>query len=39
MSKDKEKKIDYEAPETGHTYENRQEIYYNDNVGGRAVAV
>ena len=25
--------------ETGHTYENRQEIYYNDNVGGRAVFV
>ena len=27
------------ASETGHTYENRQEIYYNDNVGGRAVFV
>ena len=27
------------ASETGHTFENRQEIYYNDNVGGRAVFV
>jgi branched-chain amino acid transport system ATP-binding protein len=25
--------------DTGHGYENRQEIYYNDNVGGRAVFV
>ncbi|MBP3897923.1 MAG: ABC transporter ATP-binding protein, partial [Mogibacterium sp.] len=28
-----------DASETGHTFENRQEIYYNDNVGGRAVFV
>ena len=27
------------ASESGHTFENRQEIYYNDNVGGRAVFV
>ena len=25
--------------DSGHGYENRQEIYYNDNVGGRAVFV
>ena len=25
--------------DSGHAYENRQEIYYNDNVGGRAVFV
>ena len=30
---------DINISETGHTYENRQEIYYNDNVGGRAVFV
>jgi branched-chain amino acid transport system ATP-binding protein len=28
-----------ETADTGHGYENRQEIYYNDNVGGRAVFV
>ena len=28
-----------ETTDTGHGYENRQEIYYNDNVGGRAVFV
>ncbi|MBE6041963.1 MAG: ATP-binding cassette domain-containing protein, partial [Clostridiales bacterium] len=28
-----------ETTDTGHAYENRQEIYYNDNVGGRAVFV
>jgi branched-chain amino acid transport system ATP-binding protein len=28
-----------ETIDTGHGYENRQEIYYNDNVGGRAVFV
>jgi branched-chain amino acid transport system ATP-binding protein len=28
-----------EISDTGHGYENRQEIYYNDNVGGRAVFV
>jgi branched-chain amino acid transport system ATP-binding protein len=28
-----------DAIDTGHGYENRQEIYYNDNVGGRAVFV
>lgn len=27
------------ATDTGHGYENRQEVYYNDNVGGRAVFV
>ena len=37
---DKDKRRDMPgASETGHTYENRQEIYYNDNVGGRAVFV
>lgn len=37
---DKDKRKDMPgASETGHTYENRQEIYYNDNVGGRAVFV
>ncbi len=39
MSKENDNMLDYEAPETGHTFENRQEIYYNDNVGGRAVFV
>jgi hypothetical protein len=28
-----------ETTDTGHGYENRQDIYYNDNVGGRAVFV
>ena len=28
-----------DSTDTGHGYENRQEIYYNDNVGGRAVFV
>ena len=28
-----------DTTDTGHGYENRQEIYYNDNVGGRAVFV
>ncbi len=28
-----------ETTDTGHGYENRQEIYYDDNVGGRAVFV
>ncbi len=38
--KDKRDEIrETEISETGHTYENRQEIYYNDNVGGRAVFV
>ena len=36
---DKDRKNMPGASETGHTYENRQEIYYNDNVGGRAVFV
>ncbi len=45
MSEDRDKKLEskyenYEiATDTGHGYENRQEIYYNDNVGGRAVFV
>ena len=39
MAKDNDERLNYEPPETGHTYENRQEIYYNDNVGGRAVFV
>lgn len=39
-AKDKrEERLNAEISETGHTYENRQEIYYNDNVGGRAVFV
>ena len=37
--KDKFKDVPESISETGHTYENRQEIYYNDNVGGRAVFV
>ena len=37
--KDKRKEVPESISETGHTYENRQEIYYNDNVGGRAVFV
>ena len=41
---DEEKEMREEFPEidladSGHAYENRQEIYYNDNVGGRAVFV
>ena len=32
-------RYDIESTDTGHGYENRQEIYYNDNVGGRAVFV
>ena len=36
---DKRNKYDIESTDTGHGYENRQEIYYNDNVGGRAVFV
>ena len=39
MAKDKDERLNYDAPETGHTYEDRKEIYYNDNVGGRAVFV
>ncbi|MBR0308525.1 MAG: ABC transporter ATP-binding protein [Mogibacterium sp.] len=39
-SKDRNEDLrDINLSETGHTYENRQEIYYNDNVGGRAVFV
>ena len=38
-AKDKGKEAMSPVPETGHTYENRQDIYYNDNVGGRAVFV
>ena len=38
--KDKrEELIDIDISDSGHAYENRQEIYYNDNVGGRAVFV
>ena len=38
MAINKDKMLD-DATDTGHGYENRQEIYYNDNVGGRAVFV
>ena len=37
-NKEKENAV-YEYSDSGHGYENRQEIYYNDNVGGRAVFV
>ena len=37
MAKDRDK--NYAAPDTGHAYEDRQKIYYDDNVGGRAVFV
>jgi branched-chain amino acid transport system ATP-binding protein len=41
---DDEREMREEFPEidladSGHAFENRQEIYYNDNVGGRAVFV
>ena len=41
---DEEREMREEFPnidmaDSGHAYENRQEIYYNDNVGGRAVFV
>ena len=36
--KDKDDAL-YDISDSGHGYENRQEIYYNDNVGGRAVFV
>ena len=28
MAKDKDERLNYDAPETGHTYEDRKEIYY-----------
>ena len=38
--KDKrDERRDIDIADSGHAYENRQEIYYNDNVGGRAVFV
>ncbi|MBR2674258.1 MAG: ABC transporter ATP-binding protein [Mogibacterium sp.] len=38
--KDKrDERRDINISDSGHGYENRQEIYYNDNVGGRAVFV
>ena len=39
MADDRDMRFDMDATDTGHGYENRQEIYYNDNVGGRAVFV
>lgn len=39
MAENKDSRYDIESIDTGHGYENRQEIYYNDNVGGRAVFV
>jgi branched-chain amino acid transport system ATP-binding protein len=39
MSDEKDLMYDIDTTDTGHGYENRQEIYYNDNVGGRAVFV
>ena len=39
MAADRDQRLDMETTDTGHGYENRQEIYYNDNVGGRAVFV
>ena len=37
MAADKDRRR--EAADTSHGYEDRKEIYYNDNVGGRAVFV
>lgn len=39
MADDRDMRFDMDSTDTGHGYENRQEIYYNDNVGGRAVFV
>jgi branched-chain amino acid transport system ATP-binding protein len=42
MNEDKEMREEFpeiDLADSGHTFENRQEIYYNDNVGGRAVFV
>ena len=41
MADDRDRRADLsmDTTDTGHGYENRQEIYYNDNVGGRAVFV
>ena len=39
MADDRQQRFDIDTTDTGHGYENRQEIYYNDNVGGRAVFV
>ena len=39
MADDRDQRYDMDTTDTGHGYENRQEIYYNDNVGGRAVFV
>lgn len=39
MADDRKKNYDIESIDTSHGYENRQDIYYNDNVGGRAVFV
>lgn len=39
MADDRDQIYDMDTTDTGHGYENRQEIYYNDNVGGRAVFV
>ena len=39
MTAEKDHMLDMETTDTGHGYENRQEIYYDDNVGGRAVFV
>ena len=39
-NKDKRDELrEIDIADSGHAYENRQEIYYNDNVGGRAVFV
>ena len=39
MADDRDMRFDMDSTDTGHGYENRQEIYYDDNVGGRAVFV
>lgn len=39
MADRKKESRDINISDSGHGYENRQEIYYNDNVGGRAVFV
>ena len=42
MADEKEMREEFptiDMTDSGHAYENRQEIYYNDNVGGRAVFV
>jgi branched-chain amino acid transport system ATP-binding protein len=39
MAEEREHLYDIDSIDTGHGYENRQDIYYDDNVGGRAVFV